>query len=68
MNPQFEKALEGFQHRAARQMAGMGPKRQREKTWVYPPIGAALTMVGLEEIGVYISHSQNMAAKYIATR
>ena len=25
-------------------------------------------MVGLEEIGVYIAHSQNMTAKYIATR
>ena len=27
MTPLFEKALEGFHHRSARQMAGMGPKR-----------------------------------------
>ena len=49
-------------------MAGMGPKRQLDKAWVYPDIGAALEMVGLEEIGVYIVYRQNMVAQYIATR
>ena len=34
MNPQLYKALEGFQHLAVRQMAGMGPKRQRNGTCV----------------------------------
>ena len=48
-------------------MAGMGPKRQWDRTWVYPPIGAALTMVGLDDIGVYISLQQNRATQYIAT-
>ena len=67
-DPQLEKYLEGFHHRAVRQMAGMGPKRQRDGTWVYTPIGAALEMVGVEEIGVYISRLQNMVAQYIATR
>ena len=38
----LEKALEGFHHRAARQMAGMGTKHHKYGTWVYPPIGAAL--------------------------
>ena len=47
-------------------MAVMGPKRQPDGTWLYPPIGAALTMVGLEEIGVYISRRQNTVAQYIA--
>ena len=42
LNPRLEKALEGFHHREARRMAGMGYKRQRDGTWVYPPIGAAL--------------------------
>ena len=48
-------------------MAGMGPKRQRDGTWVYPPIGAALSMVGLEEIGVYIALRQNKFTQYIST-
>ena len=48
-------------------MAGMGPKRQWDRTWVYPPIGAALTMVGLDDIGVYISLHHIIATQYIAT-
>ena len=67
MTPRLDKYLEGFHHRAARQIAGMGPKCQRDGTWVYPLIGAALAMVGLEEIRVYIARLQNMVAKYIAT-
>ena len=35
--------------------------------WVYPPIGAELVMVGLEEISLYITRHQNMVAQYIAT-
>ena len=34
---------------------------------MYTPIGAALEMVGLEEIGVYIFSHQNMVTQYIAT-
>ena len=48
-------------------MAGMGPKRQQYSTWAYPPIGAAMAMVGLEEIGVYISCHHNMVTQYITT-
>ena len=58
----------GFHHRAVWWMAGMGPERQLEGTWVYPPIGAALAMVGLDEIGVHIARRQNTVAQYIATR
>ena len=47
-DPQLEKALEGFHHRAMREMAGIGPKHQFDGTWVYITIGAALEMVGLE--------------------
>ena len=46
----------------------MNPRYQRDRTWVYKPIGAALEMVGLEEIGLYITHRQNRVAKYIETR
>ena len=45
----------------------MGPKRQRDGMWMYPPIGAVLEMVGLGDIGVYISRFQNTVAQYIAT-
>ena len=55
MNPCTEKALEGLHQRMVRRMAGMGPKRQGDETWVYPPIGKALETVGLDEIGVYIA-------------
>ena len=59
MTPRLEKSLEGFHHQAVRQMAGMGPKFQRYGKWVYTPIGAALVIVGLEEIWVYIARRQN---------
>ena len=46
----------------------MGPEIQLDATWVYPPIGVALVMVGLDEIGVYIARCQNTVAQYITTR
>ena len=67
LNPRLEKACEGFHHRAVRRMVGMGPKLQRGGRLVYPPIGAVLVMVGLEESRVYIYQLQNMVAQYIAT-
>ena len=48
-------------------MVGMGPKFQCYGIWVYPPVWAALAMVRLEEIGVYIDRRQNTVAKYIVT-
>ena len=66
--PRLEKALGGFHYWAARKMAVMGPKIQPGGTWVYLSIGAAMKMVVLEEIGVYIAHHQNTVAQYIATR
>ena len=68
MIPQLEKYLKGFHHQAACHMESMGPKRQQDSTWVYPPIGAALEMLVLEEIGLYIARRQNTVAQYIATR
>ena len=68
LNPWLEKELTGFHHRVERRMAGMVPKHQPDGTWSYPPIRAAMAMVGLEEIGVYIARCQNTIAQYIATR
>ena len=65
--PWLEKALAGFHHWESQWMTVMGPKRQPDGMWVYPPIGAALEMVVPEEIGVYIARRQNTAAQYIAT-
>ena len=67
LTPRLEKALAGFHHWAAWRIAGMGPKRHPDRTWVYPPIGEALEMVGLEEIGAYISRRHNTVTQYIAT-
>ena len=65
---QLEKAFARFPQPTARRMAGMGPKRHPDRMWVYPPIGVALEMVVLEDIGVYINRLQNKVAQYIATR
>ena len=62
------KAIKGLHQRVVLRMAGMGPEGQRDGIWVYPPIGAALETVGLDEIGVYIPRRQNTVAQYIATR
>ena len=64
--PRLQKYLEGFNHRVARQMTGMGPKRQWYGTWVYPPIGAALEIGVLKDIGLYAARLQNTVAQYIA--
>ena len=63
VTPQIEKSLTGFHHWAIRKMTVMGPERQLYGTWLYPPIGAALAMVGLYDIGVYIACRQNTVAQ-----
>ena len=68
MTPRLEKSLKSFHNQAVQRMAEMVPKRQHDGTWVYTPIREALAMVGLKDIGVYISHRKNMVAQYIATR
>ena len=65
--PRLEKALDGFHHQGVQWMVVMGPKFQRDGTWVYTPIREVLEMVGLEEIGLYISHRKNMISQYIVT-
>ena len=67
MTLRLEKSLKGFQHQAVQRMAGMGLKRQWDGKWMYTLIGEALEMVGMNKIGVYIAHRQNMVSRYIAT-
>ena len=68
LSPCLDKSLKVFHHQVVRRMAGMGPKRQQDSTWVYTHIGVTLKTLGLEEIGLYIVRYHNMAAYYIATR
>ena len=67
INPCLEKSLKGFHHYAVQWMAVMVLKCQRDGTWLYPPTGAALEMLGLYDIGVYIFFCKNTVAQYIAT-
>ena len=67
MTPRLEKALKGFHHWAVWRMAGMIPKHQWGGSWMYPPIGAAMEKVGLDDIEVYIARFQNMVVQYIMT-
>ena len=46
----------------------MGPERQLDGIFLFPPIGEAMATVGLDEIGVYIVRGQNTVAQYIVTR
>ena len=62
----MEKSIEGLQHGAVQLKVGMGPKLQQDGTWVYSPIGAEVSMVGLDGIRVYITRRQKMVAQYIA--
>ena len=68
MTPQLEKPLEVFNHHTVQWMALMGPKCLRDGTCLYTFIGAALEMVKMEDIRVYIARLQNTVAQYIATR
>ena len=61
--PQLYKALVSFHHRTVQRVSGMGSKLQLESTWLYPPIGVALAMVLLDDIGVYINRRQNRVAQ-----
>ena len=42
--------LEGFNHRAARRIAGMKAMRVEDRDWEYPPVSAAMEAAGLWEI------------------
>ena len=55
LTPQLDKPLKEFHHWAVRRMVGIGPKYQWDGTWVYTLIGAALVMVGMEDIILYIA-------------
>ena len=68
LTPRIIKALEGFHHRVIRRITRSMPRRRRDGTWHYPPIGKAMEDAGLFSIEEYISRRQNTVAEYVATR
>ena len=54
LSPWLKKSLKGFHHLEVRRIEGIGTKNKQDGTRMCTPIGMALAMVGLEEIGVYI--------------
>ena len=46
----------------------MRPRLDTAVRWVYPPLDAEITAVGLEEFDMYLLRRQNTIAQYIATR
>ena len=68
LTPRMERALESFQHGAARRMTGRQPRRRGDGRWTYPPLKEAMREAGFEGIRKAITRRQNTVAQYIATR
>ena len=68
LTPHMERALGSFQHKVARWITRMQPRRRGGGGWYYPPLASDMEEVGFEETGVYIQKRQNMVVQYIATR
>ena len=68
MTPQIGRTLGGFQHRVARQLAGIQPQKNVEGVWEYQPFEQVMLVAGLKDVDMYVLHLQNTIAKYIATR
>ena len=68
ITPRIDRALENFMHRAARRITMKQPRRGGGGQWTYPPLKEAMQEAGFKGIWKAITRSQNMVAKYIATR
>ena len=60
------KVLEGFHHRATRQITGMKSKRGVGGEWYYPSVVEAMEAVGLHLIVVYIRRRQANIVERVA--
>ena len=65
--PRIGKTIGGFRHRVARHLVGMRPSWYTMGRLFYPPLGAVMTEVGLEEVETYILCLQNTVAQYNLT-
>ena len=68
ITPTMERALERFQHGAARHITRRQPRRRGDGRWTYPPPKEAMQEAGFEGIQKAITRRQNAVAQYIATR
>ena len=68
LTPRMEKSLDSFQSRFARKITGRKPRRQKDRSWEYPPLAETTREAGMVRIRTYITRRQNTVAQYIATR
>ena len=61
------RILGRFHHRVTRRLAGMKYQIRIGGIWVYPLLGDALPVAGLEVTKTYISICQNAVTQYIVT-
>ena len=64
----MDSALDAFQVRAARRLAGRQPCRVRDGLWFYPSLAGAMKEAGVVRIRTSILRRQNTVAHFIATR
>ena len=64
----MESALDAFQGRVARRLAGRQPRRGRAGKWFYPSLVGDLKEVGVVRARTSVLRRQNTVAQFIATR
>ena len=67
MYPCIRIRMGGLQHRVARRLENMQPKRDVSGRWIYPSLDAAMKAVGMEEMNTDALSQQNTATQYIYT-
>ena len=63
----MEPALSIFHHRVVQRLFRRQKSRLGGGIWDYPPLAAAMTEAGFEDIGTYVTRRQKTVAQYIAT-
>ena len=68
LTPGMERAMDSFQHGAARWLTGRQPRRGGSRRWAYPTLKEAMREAGFEGISQSTTRRQNTVTQYIATR
>ena len=64
----MEKALDSFKSRFARRITRRQLRKNKDRSWEYPPLAGALRVLGMVEIRKSITRRQNTVAQDIWTR
>ena len=67
LTPRREKALDSFQSRFARKIAGRQPRQRKDKIRIYLPLAGIIKEAGMVGMRTSILQRQNTVAQYIAT-